>query len=102
MTYTQQIPCLDLRQIADSGQCFRMSPGPDGSFFNISCGRLLLIRQSGQAIILAGGLSGANVAEAIRATGVFAVDVSSGIETAPGQKHEGKMQQFIHAVQQAN
>ena len=50
MTYTQQIPCLDLRQIADSGQCFRMSPGPDGSFFNISCGRLLLIRQSGQAI----------------------------------------------------
>ncbi|HJB07674.1 MAG TPA: 3-methyladenine DNA glycosylase [Candidatus Enterocloster faecavium] len=50
MTYTQQIPCFNLRQIADSGQCFRMIPAPDGSFFNISRGRLLLVRQNDQDI----------------------------------------------------
>ncbi|EPX87509.1 Phosphoribosylanthranilate isomerase [Rubellimicrobium thermophilum DSM 16684] len=43
--------------------------------------------------MLAGGLTPANVAEAVRRTGARQVDVSSGVETAPGVKDP----QLIHA-----
>ena len=46
MDHTLQIPCLDLSQIADSGQCFRMALQADGSYFIISQGRCLNVRQS--------------------------------------------------------
>ncbi|RUT35700.1 phosphoribosylanthranilate isomerase [Paenibacillus zeisoli] len=48
-------------------------------------------------IILAGGLHPVNVAEAIRLTQPFSVDVSSGVETN-GQKDPAKMREFVHAV----
>lgn len=52
MTHILEIPCLNLRQIADSGQCFRMSARPDGAYFNISQGHALLVSQKGQEIAL--------------------------------------------------
>ena len=48
---------------------------------------------------LAGGLDPANVADAIRATCAPMVDVSSGVESAPGMKDVAKIAAFCEAVQ---
>jgi phosphoribosylanthranilate isomerase len=52
--------------------------------------------------MLSGGLTAANVAEAVRATGATVVDVSSGVETAPGVKNRGLIQRFIAAAHDAH
>ncbi|MBV8592650.1 MAG: phosphoribosylanthranilate isomerase [Acetobacteraceae bacterium] len=51
--------------------------------------------------ILAGGLTAANVAQAIGVTGAQAVDVSSGVETAPGLKDPKLIRAFIGAARSA-
>lgn len=48
--------------------------------------------------MLAGGLTAANVAEAIRLTGAQQVDVSSGVESAPGEKDAGLIRAFVAAA----
>ncbi len=48
--------------------------------------------------LLAGGLTPANVAAAIAASGAPAVDVSSGVETAPGLKSPGLIRAFVDAA----
>ena len=48
--------------------------------------------------MLSGGLTIGNVDEAIRVTGTPAVDVSSGVESAPGVKDAGKIRAFVEAV----
>ncbi len=53
---------------------------------------------TGQTLVLAGGLTPDNVMEAIRLVRPWAVDVSSGVEDAPGIKNPEAMRQFIERV----
>jgi phosphoribosylanthranilate isomerase len=48
--------------------------------------------------MLAGGLTPETVAEAIRLTGTLQVDVSSGVESAPGVKDPTRVAAFLRAV----
>jgi phosphoribosylanthranilate isomerase len=54
------------------------------------------------AYMLAGGLTPVNVGEAIRLTGAKAVDVSSGVESRPGEKDPELIRRFLHAAKTAN
>jgi len=53
-------------------------------------------------IILAGGLTPENVGQAIREVRPFAVDVASGVESAPGVKDAAKLGAFFAAVREAD
>ncbi|CVK19137.1 phosphoribosylanthranilate isomerase [Sporomusa sphaeroides] len=53
-------------------------------------------------IILAGGLNASNIAQAVSIVRPYAVDVSSGIETAPGIKDINLMRAFVENVRNAD
>jgi len=54
------------------------------------------------AIILAGGLTAENVGQAVREVRPYAVDVASGVESAPGVKDPEKLRRFLAAVAEAD
>ena len=69
-------------------------PGGMGLRFDWS----VLRGHGGGGWVLAGGLTPENVAEAVRVTGATLVDVSSGVESAPGVKDVDKIAAFLKAV----
>jgi phosphoribosylanthranilate isomerase len=52
--------------------------------------------RKGLSIVLAGGLTPENIAEAVKTVRPYAVDVSSGVEGAPGRKDKHKIINFIY------
>ncbi|HSJ17756.1 MAG TPA: phosphoribosylanthranilate isomerase [Solirubrobacterales bacterium] len=72
------------------------TPGGTGESFDWD---LAAARRSEIPVIVAGGLTPDNVAEAIAAAAPFAVDVASGVETSPGCKDHALMAAFFDAAQ---
>lgn len=73
-------------------------PGGNGLAFDW---RILAGKRFAKPWMLAGGLSPLNVAEAVARTGAPNVDVSSGVESAPGIKDPIKVRDFVAAAQHA-
>lgn len=71
-------------------------PGGQGQAFDWSAIR------AQRPFVLAGGLDPGNVGAAVRQVRPYAVDVSSGIESAPGVKDEARMGRFIEEVRKAD
>jgi len=98
----------DLQKIVDYGRVADMLlvdakppknadlPGGNGLAFDW---RLLAGRKWAVPWMLAGGLTPDNVQQAIQLTGARQVDVSSGVESAPGVKDPAKVAAFVSAAQ---
>ena len=79
-----------------AAEAWLLDPGAgDGVRFDWSIARGL-----GPRVILAGGLDAGNVAGAMRAAEPWGVDVSSGVEAAPGIKDPRRLRAFVRAVKQ--
>jgi phosphoribosylanthranilate isomerase len=76
-------------------------PGGNGLTFDWALIRDFSARIARKNWLVSGGLDSANVGDAIRLTGAPGVDVSSGVETAPGRKSAEKILAFIAAARAA-
>ena len=81
---------FDARPPADATR-----PGGNGAPFDW---RTLLGIEHRMPYVLSGGLTPDNVAEAIRVTGAAVVDVSSGVESRPGEKDPDLIRRFLKAA----
>ncbi|MGZ5342335.1 MAG: phosphoribosylanthranilate isomerase [Solirubrobacterales bacterium] len=107
-TGAKVIKAMRVRSVADvrAAEVFRTdfhlfdahastAPGGTGESFNWE---LLAGRRSQVPMLLAGGLTPENVAEAVEKVHPFAVDVVSGLEAEPGVKDPRKVEAFFEAV----
>jgi phosphoribosylanthranilate isomerase len=76
-------------------------PGASGGTGKVFDWQLVTDLVAERQLILAGGLTPANVAGAVRVLKPFGVDVASGVESAPGQKDPARLRAFVEAVRGA-
>jgi phosphoribosylanthranilate isomerase len=80
-----------------------LEPGGTGKVFDWERSRSLVNRMKQMAkVVIAGGLTPANVREAMRILEPWGVDVASGVEARPGKKDPEKVRAFITAVRDAD
>jgi phosphoribosylanthranilate isomerase len=80
-----------------------MQPGGTGMTFDWNKAvEAVRIIQRGFRVVVAGGLTPTNVAEAMRILKPWGVDVSTGVEARPGKKDPEKIRAFITAVRNAS
>lgn len=72
--------------------------GGTGAVFNWDLA--VQAKDSGRPIILAGGLTPENIAEAVHEVWPYGVDVSSGVESAPGKKDAEMIRRFVRRVRE--
>jgi phosphoribosylanthranilate isomerase len=75
--------------------------GGAGEAFDWGMGRQFAENHPDLRVIVAGGLTPENVAEAVRIIRPFAVDVTTGVELAPGRKDPARVASFIASVRDA-
>jgi len=94
-------PALDALFL-DSGS--PLQPGGTGKTFDWRKALPIAegVRQGGLKLVVAGGLTPGNVAEAMAILRPWGVDVSSGVEARPGKKDPEKVRAFIRAVREAD
>src|SRR5581483_1957322 len=86
----------------DSSVCSQ--PGGTGRTFDWEKTRPIAdrLRDEGLKLVVAGGLTPDNVAEAMNILHPWGVDVSSGVESRPGKKDHDKVRAFVKAVREAD
>ena len=114
LPYLKAIPMAPRRGAGEDATALQMRyPGASGFLFdsheqgeNGGSGRAFdwstLPTGLGKPFVLAGGLHPDNVFDAIQATLPWGVDVSTGIESAPGIKDGDKMRRFVEEVRRAD
>ena len=75
--------------------------GGSGKTFPWSIARRFVERYGTLRVILAGGLTPDNVAQAVAEVRPFAVDVTTGVESSPGRKDHQRLREFIGAARSA-
>ncbi|MDC0710098.1 phosphoribosylanthranilate isomerase [Stigmatella sp. ncwal1] len=78
------------------------APGYGGGGVTFDWSLVARLTDAGVPVLVAGGLTPGNVAEAVRATRPYGVDVASGVESSPGIKDVDAVRTFIRAAKALN
>ncbi|NNB88632.1 phosphoribosylanthranilate isomerase [Corallococcus sp. AB032C] len=78
------------------------APGYGGGGVTFDWALVKQLSDCGLPVLVAGGLKPSNVAEAVKATRPYGVDVASGVESSPGIKDLDAVRAFVRTVQSLN